>query len=181
MGGGVAGEDADVHADGSVESAEPAHGGSFVAGAAGGAVHFHGDAGADDASTFVHEASVGGRAVVLVFFGDGEAAFGGHAGAFATGDGCVYVNLLAGHEVGALFGNRDDDVGVVGVDDVCEFFVDDGGGLFADEFACAFHRGGLDCAAACSLCKDGRAARDERAGNDGDEVSGRVLHCARAF
>ena len=181
VGGGVAGEDADVHADGAVEAAEPAHGCAFVVGAAGGAVHFHGDAGADDASAFIEEVAVGGGAVVFVFFGDGETAGGRHACGFAAGDGGVYVNLLAGHEVGALFGEGDDDAGVVGVDDGGEFFVDDGRGLFADEFACAFHRRGLWSAAACPLRKCGRTAREERGGGDGDENNGRELHRVGVF
>lgn len=179
--GRVAGQDANVHADGPVESAEPAHGRALVTCSAWCRIYFHRDASADDSSAFVHEVAVGGGAVILVFFGDCEAACGGHASAFTARDWCVYVNLFASHEVGTLFGNGDEDVGVVGVDDAGKIFIDDWRGLFADEFAGLFHRSGLRRPSACCLRQNGRTAHEERVDNDGDEEKGRVLHRALAF
>jgi hypothetical protein len=68
VGGGVAGEDADVHADGIVEPAEPEHGGANEVGAAGGGIDVKADAGADDAVFAIAKRAVERGAMVGVFF-----------------------------------------------------------------------------------------------------------------
>ena len=113
MGGGVAGQDAGVHADGAIKAAEPEHGRAHEMGAAGGGIDFKTDAGADDAVFAVAKCAVECRMMIRVFFEHGEFAGGGSVAGLAAGDGAVDADFFAAHEINALMGDGDDDVGIV--------------------------------------------------------------------
>ena len=112
VGGGVAGEVAGVHADGSVEAEEVEHGGADKFLTRTGAVLAGVGIAVDDFAGFdVFDDAVERGAVVDVFFSDLEAAGWCPVGGGSAGDGGDADELFALVEVGFLLGTVDADGG----------------------------------------------------------------------
>ena len=174
MGGGVAGEVADVHADGAIEAHEVGHGGIFKDLAGLGAVLAGVGIAIDDLpGGGVTDDAVKGGFVVLVFLGNFELSGGGGVSGLAGGDGAHADEAGAFVEVGFLFVALDDDGrGALDVVAIPKSAGVEGG------FFCLSGRGGAEGGeVAASGCTGGggggeRSAGGEKRGEEGEGAEG---------
>ena len=98
-------QNSDVHAHTILgEAHKPFHRCAGETGPAGRGIDLRTDAGAHDAAGAIYEIPVKAGVMIGIFFEHMQVSHGRTVPALAGGDWAVDYDLLAGHEIGALFG-----------------------------------------------------------------------------